>query len=166
MSSLLQSQLAVRLPETNFFTPANLWFWGGFLGALLGILLAFFKLGFRFFETVEIVSISFLIFVSLVFLKLLITQKEALYLFGLAFIFLLFMLYNFLQARYKRFSWYKSGKVGFSGLTLMGLFFLVRGVVAFFYPTMLSLNGKIDAVLSFAVSFIFFFAVYNLAELD
>jgi len=50
VSLLSQSQLAVRLPETNFFAPANLWFWGGFLGALLGILLASFKLGFRFFE--------------------------------------------------------------------------------------------------------------------
>ena len=77
---------------------------------------------------------------------------------------LLVCLYVTLNNYYKQFPWYKSGRVGFSGLVVLGSGFLIRSVVSLVYPNMIFFIGRVDAVLSAAIAFLFFFTVHSLSQ--
>lgn len=74
-----------------------------------------------------------------------------------------FILYIFLDERYKSFSWYKSGKVGFAGLFSAGVFFVSRAILALSFKSMTTILGPIDVLLSSLVAFAFFLMLYNIA---
>lgn len=60
---------------------------------------------------------------------------------------LLFLpLFFFLESNYKRIQWYKSGKIGFSGLLSSSIFFAANAAVAFSSFPMIFFVGKINAV--------------------
>jgi len=72
-------------------------------------------------------------------------------------------LFYFLETKYKKISWYRSGRVGFSGLTTAAIFFLLRAAISPFYPNLLTFSGSFEYLFSGLVAFILFFLVYNLA---
>lgn len=80
------------------------------------------------------------------------------------------LIFGFLDSRYKRFTWYSSGRVGFAGLTAILLYFLMRSVVVVFAPsTMLSFSGsivlgKIDIVFCGITAALLFIYIYSLAK--
>ena len=80
---------------------------------------------------------------------------------GVAFFIALFLFFNI---HYRRFTWYKSGKIGFTGLTVAGLFFLTRSLVAMSDLDVLSFAKDMEVVVSGVVSFACFIAVYNLSR--
>lgn len=136
----------------------SFWFWGAFLGWIASIVLftSFYKM--RIFETLEGFLVGFL---WLSFIFFLINLKIE------AIIFIIFLLfYYLLDNKYKFFSWYKSGRVGFSGLSILGIFFIARSLISFVWPYYYSYSGKIDPVLSSAVAFLCFFSLYNLSKED
>jgi hypothetical protein len=140
------------------------WFWLGFIGGFLGLSLGIWRFRLRFFETLEAYVISGL---SLLFIISLAKVFEKYSLESLLFsvgILLFALVFLFFDKHYKRFTWYKSGRVGFSGLTVLGLFFLVRSAVAMTNISMLSFAGEMEVVISGIVSFISFITVYNLSE--
>lgn len=49
--------------------------------------------------------------------------------------------YRFLLVRYRRFSWYPSGKVGFAGFSSLGVYFVLQGAVVFYGNPVLSLDN-------------------------
>jgi len=134
------------------------WFWGAFLGWIISIWVLASLNKMRIFETLE----SFLIgFLWIGFMYFIANQKVE------STIFLLFLLFfYFLDSKYKFFSWYKSGRVGFSGLSILGIFFITRSIVSLIWPYFYSYAGKIDPVLSSAVAFLCFFSLYNLSKID
>lgn len=75
----------------------------------------------------------------------------------------IFILYIFFDERYKSFTWYKSGKVGFSGLFSAGVFFVTRAILAISFKSMTTIIGPIDVLLSALVAFAFFLMLYNIA---
>jgi hypothetical protein len=77
---------------------------------------------------------------------------------------ILIVTFYFFETKYKNFSWYKSGKVGFSGLAVLGIFFLVRALVALSFSFVLSFAGKFESVFSGITAFLFFLGVFNLAR--
>jgi hypothetical protein len=83
---------------------------------------------------------------------------------GFIVIILLIVLFYFLDAHYKKFTWYKSGRVGFTGLTTLGLLLLLRAAVAPIVPDMLSFSGKYEAIISGILAFVSFLLVFNLAR--
>ncbi len=152
------------LHASPIFSPTGLWFWGGVLGFVIGLILAIWKLNLKFFESFEAAGIGFFIWLALVFFIDALKNSSVVSLIALTVIIGLILLFFFFDARYKKFTWYRSGKIGFAGVASLGVFFFIRTVIALFFPFVLSLIGRVDALLSGAVSFILFLLLYNLAE--
>lgn len=143
-------------------------FWGG---ALLVSTAGFYtikKLGFKFFEFVDAVVpafflLSFFVSLAIAFAKdlanLLSLAQTVVPLFSL-------VTYNFFFARYRRFSWYPSGKVGFAGFSSLGVYFILRGAVVFYKAAVLSLDSTLlfDAVGGVLLFLLFVFILYLRSE--
>lgn len=140
------------------------WFWFSFAGLLLGFLFALNRHKLRFMETFEAVIVAIAPALALLFLSDWIVNQNFHSLFLAIKTFVIFILFFLLDKHYKRFAWYKSGRIGFSGLTVMGAFFLLRAVVAMVLPFMLSFSGKYEVFLSGIVAFFSFMGVFNLAR--
>ncbi len=143
---------------------SELWFWASFAGGVIGLALGIWRFRLRFFETLEAAVLSELILFLIVFLLSLVKKFSQITLLGTLAIIVLIGLFIFLDAHYKKFSWYKSGRVGFSGLTVLGLFFLARTLVAMLAIDVLSFVGDREVIASGVLSFVSFMAVYNLSK--
>lgn len=141
------------------------WFWIVFIGIIAGLLLGIFRYRLRVFETIEAATISLLPLYGLIFVSDIIKSFNLASLLGVFVILGFIILFFIFDKHYKKFSWYKSGRIGFSGLTILGLFFLIRAIVAASFPFVLSFGGKHDIFLSAIVAFASFLAVFNLAEI-
>lgn len=147
--------LASNLEQNQIISPQGLWFWFGVLGFFIGIFYTSIRKKMKFFETLEAETPALLLWLSGV---LLVREIWA----GGIYI-LLVIFYYLLAKNYKKFAWYRSGKLGFSALLTLGVFFLLRSVFAIYDPSMLSLAGRMDGVLSAGFAFLSFFSIYNLA---
>ena len=140
------------------------WFWADCLGATLGFTLGRLKFKFRFFENLEAATIGLLPWLSIVFLQDAILYSSWSSLIAFAALILIVGFYIFLDTHYKKFTWYKSGRVGFSGLTTLGVLFLIRTAVAAGFPSVLSFLGPIDSIISGVIAFTSFLLVFNLSR--
>lgn len=149
--------LSSRVPKSAVFNPYGLWFWGSLIGAMVGFFIGVNKYNLRFFEVLEAASLG------LIFWFFYLVMGSGSVLFSIV-SFALIVVFFVIDKKYKTFSWYRSGRVGFSGLTLLALFFISRSVLAIIYPSMIFFVGRIDAIVSAVVSFIFFLTMYNLSN--
>lgn len=147
----------------NRFLP-EWWFWGNVLGVVSGFGLGTFRFKFKFFESLEAIVIGLLPWLSFVFLEDAVSRANLSSLLGFVVLFLITVFYLFIDRHYKKFTWYKSGKVGFSGLMTLGVLFLVRTTVAVLFPFVLSFSGPIDSIVSGVIAFTSFLLVFNLAR--
>lgn len=145
------------IAETPIFNPNGLWFWGSIGGFLLAFLLSLKKFKLRAVETFEAAAIASLCWLLLVYASNLVWPSFALVLILLA-------VFYQLERNYKRFSWYKSGRKGFSGQAVVGIFFLYRFVAALVSPSSFSLLGRVELIPSAAATFLLLFSLYNLSE--
>lgn len=143
---------------------ASFWFWLAFLGASLGLLLGVLRYRLRVFETIEAGAISLMPWLGLIFLQDSIKNSSLTSLGAFLVVFALIILFFFLDSHYKGFSWYRSGRIGFSGLSVLGLFFLIRAFIAIAIPNVLSFSGKYEVILSATLAFISFLSFFNLAR--
>ena len=140
------------------------WFWIVFISfmATLGIGVARYKL--RAYEVLESSVFAIIPWLSMFFLLDAVETSKVSSLIG----FLLFIgaigVFTMLDTKYKSFSWYKSGRIGFSGLTILGVIFLIRAVLAVFFTNVLSLVGTGDVIFSSVVAFVSFLLLFNLAR--
>ncbi len=146
------------------FRSSLFWFWLTLLMMGGSFLFGFVKYKMRFFESLEACGVGLLIWVEFFLLGHATYYASFLSLAGALFVVVLFFIYYYLNLRYRRFVWYKSGRVGFAGLCVLALFFIARAVVATLNVPMLSFVGRVDIVFSSIVAFILFFAIYNLAR--
>lgn len=140
------------------------WFWFGFLGAFFGFIIGNLKLKIRFYEYIDSLVLAALPGIALIFLGNSILNASLSSFLGFVVLLIFIFLFFYFEAHYKGFAWFKSGKVGFSGLSTLGLFFLVRGLIALAYRDVLSFAGKADFLISLVVSLVCFFLVYNLGK--
>jgi len=140
------------------------WFWANVLGVVLGFGLGILRFKLRFFESLEAVVVGLLPWLSFVFLRDAVSNANLPSLIGFVVLFLIIVFYLFIDRHYKRFTWYKSGKVGFSGLMTLGVLFLARTTVAVLFPFVLSFSGPIDSIMSGVIAFTSFLLVFNLAR--
>lgn len=152
------------LPESYIYDRTGLWFWGGAIGYLLAFLYTKQKFKFRHYEHFQASSIPLFVIIFLSFVIDFIVNMNSNSLFGALFVFILWIVYIFLQKNYRKFTWYKSGRFGFAALMTYGVFFFARTLIALTSTDVISSAGKIDVILSGIVSFIFFFNVYLLSE--
>lgn len=124
------------LISSNLLKPYFFWFI--LTGLFAGIYFGSLKLKFRFFEGLESMVISFLPYFSLVFLKnSVLTQSISSFIGFLLILGLIFFSY-WLEVNYKKFYWYKSGKIGIVGLITILVILVIRLMVAQFDITVLS----------------------------
>lgn len=130
--------LVLKLPIISF--------WMIFVGFLLGLTLGTYRFKLKFYESLEAAALGMFFWGV----------------FGGNLPMLIFIpVFYFLSGSYKRFTWYKSGKVGIAGLGSLALYFLFRGVVAFFLnPGVLSF----DIIGAAVVAFILFLSIFNLGR--
>ena len=140
------------------------WFWFSLLGFLIGFVISTLKFGLRIYETLEASFISILPWISFLYLNDSIKNTSWISLLAFAFTLGIVFLYIFLNSKYKNFSWYKSGRVGFAGLTSMGIYFLIRGLIAIFFPFVVSFVVDYEPILSGSLAFSFFLLVFNLSR--
>jgi len=140
------------------------WFWASFFGTSLGLTFGILRYRLRIFETVEASVISLLPWLGLTFLIDSLTNTNLTSSVGAAAILGLIVAFFLLDKHYKSFSWYKSGRVGFSGLTILGLFFLSRAAIAASITNVLSFSGKYEVFLSAVLAFVSFLLVFNLSR--
>jgi len=161
---ILAGILAGWILSINFFSA---WFfWWELAGGLIGLGIVYFKLKVRFYETLEAFVISMLPWFSLVFLKDSVFNFSftsfAAFLATLVFIFV----YYYFDVHYKNFAWYRSGKIGFSGLAILSLIFLVRSVLALTGIRVISFVGQYEAMVSGGAAFICFLQIFNLGRIE
>jgi hypothetical protein len=143
-----------------YFLPGY-WFWFTLIGSLCGIVIGTVRFNLRFFEVVEAFVMASFLPAIMFLLYDGISKKHPDSFFAVSVVALFIGLYYFLSTRYKSFSWYKSGRVGFTGLAVLGTFFLVRGVVAIWFPHVVSFVER-EWLVSGIISFITFLALTNL----
>ncbi len=146
----------------KFFPPW--WFWISLIGVLLGLTLGIFRNKLRFFEVLEATLMAFFPWLFLVFLSDSISKSNPISLIISALILGLIGGFYYLDNQYKGFVWYRSGRIGFAGITTAGLFFLIRMTLATFFSFVLSFSGKSDIFLSGICAFILFLLIYHLAR--
>jgi hypothetical protein len=140
------------------------WFFLELIGVGIGFTIGILKYKLKFFETFEGVIIGLLPIVTLFFLSDSIKNSSlssflAFWL-SLICIFLFFLVNTY----YRSFPWYKSGRVGFSGVFIAGLFFLIRALISLFFPDVISLSGNFEGLISGTLAFILFLLLFNLSR--
>jgi branched-subunit amino acid transport protein len=147
------------------FVPAG-FFWLAALGALIGLVLAVLSLKVKFYETFEALIISSFPWISFVFLLDSITHSSLRSFFAFIAILVFVFISYYLDAHYKNFTWYKSGKIGFAGIVTVALFFITRALLAIFGISMVSfVSLRFEALISGSAAFICFILLYNLAKI-
>ena len=122
----------------SLYAFSNYWFWISVLGASAGLLTGIVKYNLRTYEVVEAAVTALLPWLGIVYLTYAIIYSSLISLVGVGIVLMCLILYSILNNRYKRLSWYKSGRVGFAGTTTLGVFFLTRALVAIVANDMLS----------------------------
>jgi len=146
----------------NFFP--SWWFWLSLLGAFVASVFGITRFKMRFFETIEALVYGLIILLLLVSLYQLIVFEASIWTYSFLFLAVMILIFHLLDRSYKKFSWYRSGRVGFTGMAILGLFFLSRSLLVLTLPNVVSFVGRIDAVLSAAISFFSFLAIFNLSR--
>lgn len=126
-------------------------FWGIVVSLIFITFYSLKKLGFKFFESIDALSIGGLWFLFFLgadwLLKIRVFAPAAVL--NIVVISLSLLSYKFFSGRYRRFFWYPSGKVGFPGLASLAIFFLLYGAVAFYswpvlsFPWMVNIGASV-----------------------
>lgn len=141
---------------SKFFLP-NYWFWIVFITVFIIEAFIVLKFKFKLFESLDALIVSVLPWLSLFYLSESIV-KRSLFPFLIFWISLICLfLFFFFDNYYRTFAWYKSGRVGFSGLMTLGIFFLIRTIA--FTP-------NLERIFSGTVVFISFLLLFNLSRKD
>ena len=153
--------LLIKTLTFRFLNPW--WFWVSLIAAFLVLNLFSRKLKMNRFETFNAGVLAFLSYWGLYLLSDAVSTESIFSFAHSFFVFGIVFLYIFFDTRYKNFSWYKSGRVGFSGLAAFGVYFLLRTVLATQFSFMLSFTVA-EIYISGICSFINFLVLYNLAR--
>lgn len=147
MATYILVGTAVGLLASRLFMK-ELWLWSAFLGGTGGLALLTWKMKTNFYETFEAFLIGGLPWIAIIFLSDSATHSSLASFIGFLVILLIIFISYWLDAHYKRFSWYRSGKMGFTGITTLSLVFALRFGLAIFGLVVLSFVSKFEALLS------------------
>jgi len=140
------------------------WFWIYVLGVSLSFTFGIIRQKIKFFESFEGLVIGILPWLGLYFFVEAIRMSSLFNFVAFWIVLLLVFIFFFLDSQYRKYTWYKSGKVGFSGVVTTILFFLIRSILGIFFPNIASLAPNFESILSGTFAFSFFLLLYNLAR--
>jgi hypothetical protein len=140
------------------------WFWTGFAAGLGGISIGIFRFKFRVVETIEAFLLACLPVLMIICFGEYVRTGSVINIVASLVMAVFLLMFFLVDKHYKRFSWYRSGRIGFSGLSLAGGFFLLRAIVASYFDNMLSFSGKYEVYTSAVVAFFAFLGAFTLAR--
>ncbi|MBN1168835.1 hypothetical protein JXA63_02995 [Candidatus Woesebacteria bacterium] len=140
------------------------WFWFSIIGVIVGMVYAIHKLKLSFYEFADSLVISLHPWLGLIFLDKFASSLNYISLLLVLQIVITGILYIIFDKSYKSFSWYRSGRIGFSGFAVLGIYFLIRTVIALTFSDMISFVGIKDAIISSSISFFMFLILFNLSR--
>ncbi len=143
---------------------ARLWFWLMALGAGFACLAGWRRFKMRFFELFEALSLGLFYWLTMVYLGDAVINSSLASLIGFVVVGLIIFCFYFIEDQYKKFTWYKSGKLGFAGLVSLGTFFLIRAIIALFWPNVLFFSGSSDSIISSLLAFLLFLTLFSLSR--
>lgn len=153
VASIILVGMAIGLIAAHLLFPA--WFfWISLLTSFIGMFIMLYRFKLRFYETFEALILAAMPFISLMFFKDSIINSSLVSFLAFVTSLVLIFLAFWLDLNYKSFRWYKSGKIGFAGLTIAIIFFTARTVIAFAGVTMISFVGQIEVVISLIATFV------------
>lgn len=164
LGSVTLTGLFIGLLISKYFLPAY-WFWIGTAFMLVGFGVARYRLKIRFFESFEAIIIGLMPWLSVVYVIDAINNSSLSSFLAFWISAICIFVFFFLDSQYRGFSWYKSGRVGFAGVLMAGIFFALRLLVSVFFKDVISLVNDIEVYLSATVAFGFFLLLYNLSRI-
>lgn len=138
--------------------------WATFIGGVLGLLATVLRFKAKFYEIFESFVVATLPWLGFIFLQDSAIHSSLSSFLGFIGILILIFVSYYLSSHYKNITWYKSGKIGFTGLTTLGLIFIIRFMLAIFGISMLSFVSKFEAVISGVGAVVCFSLLYYLAR--
>lgn len=141
------------LISTNFFPVYQFWF--NLFGLTLGYGIGGYWQKIKFYESFNSLVISLLPWFGVIHLVRSIANSSLIEFVIFWVCLLLIFLYFLIESQYRKFIWYKSGRVGFSGLMIAGIFFALQVVV---------LDNIFEKYISTAIAFVFFLLLYKLSR--
>ncbi len=144
------------------FVPVDYWFWVILIVSASTLVFLTARLRMKSFETLEAYSISFLPWLSLYFMNNAILYSKLTSFIAFWFVLFCIFLYFFLKSHYRSYSWYKSGRVGFSGVAVLLFLFLTRFISSFFNIDIISYAPKYEIFLNGSSSLLLVLLMYNL----
>ncbi len=154
--------LAIGFLGSKMYLPIA-WLWFSLMGSFIGLMLARFKFKYRFFESLEGWIIGNLSIVLALNTFTLIRDFSLFNIVHLLATLATFAVYFFINKRYKKYVWYRSGREGFSGLLAAGLYLVFRASFLLF-SGIINKVIIIEAVLLGILAFVSFLTLYNLSK--
>lgn len=148
----------------SYFFLKSYWFWIAVLGTLVGYMIGRFRQRLNFFESLEALVVGLLPWISLLYITDSIKHSSLVSFLAFWVTLCLVVLFFFLDSNYKKFTWYKSGRVGFAGLFVTIIYFLIRTVVALFGFSVISFLAAGEMIVSGLTTLIFMLLLYKLSK--
>ena len=136
-------------------------FWIIFLSLIVGYIIGSIKCGIKFYEGFDSFIISSL-FAFMATSPILYKYWQLNLILIYSAIVLSAVVFYVIKKNYKSFVWYKSGRRGFPGLFTLGIFFLIRSIVAIIKPESIFLLTEYDIFISGLISLISFLNIFVL----
>ena len=152
--------LAVSLLVSGFIN-SEYWFLLFFLSTAVGIVIGAKRFKLKLFEVFDATISSWLImgFCLVLSMNLFVFPKIE-YLITQAGLIFLSAIFVFIDKRYANMSWYKSGKVGLSGLFTLAVFFLLKCILAAVFNDVVLFGQVRDIVFSGSTAFLLFLTIF------
>jgi hypothetical protein len=141
-------------------------FWSEVVAISAAFAFSVYKFRMSLYETLDALVISILPWFSLTFLKDSVVNSSLTSFIGFIVILIFIFIYYFLESRYKRFTWYRSGKIGFSGLSTLMILFLVRAGTSLYTNRVLTFTGIYEPYLSGGLVIISILTILYLGKIE
>lgn len=152
---ILLSGISLALLISRFFL-SNYWFWFVILSIFISEFIISVKVKLKFFESLDAIVISLIPWLSTYYLSGSISNSSLHMFIAFWICLLLIFLFFLFDYYYKSFSWYKSGKIGFSSLAVITIFFFLRSVLII----------NFESYISGAIALTSFLLLYKLSKAD
>lgn len=115
-------------------------------------------------EVVNALVPSYLVAHFYFYVTLIIAGYRTNYIIAIFVILVLTLIFSVTEKKFKNFSWYKSGKVGISGLLIFALMCIINAIIALLSPSMVFFSGKLNAIILIILALISATAIFTLSR--
>lgn len=147
------------------FIPNIFSFWIVLVAMFLGFYIGIRRQRMSFFESFDSFVIGCLPWLGILYLFDTTKNSSLSSFIGFWFILICMFVYFYINATYKTFNWYKSGRVGIAGIVTAILFFVLRAISSVFMPNMVHTAGNYEIYLSASGALLLSILLYNLKKL-